>query len=88
LAHSLAVLKKGSLPIFIEKNALTEAQLVEVETSSIRPTWVPLSVRSDSKGYFLSVWGLYWGVFHLVCRLAKDAKQMKQANTRIAKGKV
>jgi hypothetical protein len=85
LAHSLGVLKKGSLPISIMKDALTEAQLEEVENSSVRPTWVPLAVTGDSTRYVLSVVGLYWGVFHLVRQLAKNARQMQQAEERIAK---
>lgn len=87
LAHSLGVLKKGSLPISIVKDTLTEAQLEEMENSSVRPIWVPLAVTGGSTKYVLSVWGLYWGVFHLVWRLAKSTNQMHQADKRIAKGK-
>jgi len=85
LAHSLGILKKGSLPICIKKDALTEAQLEEIENSSVRPPWVLPAVTKRSK-YVLSVWGLYWGVFHLLRRLAKDARQMRHAQKRLAKG--
>lgn len=73
LSHSLGVLRKGSLPIAIAKNSLTEAQLEEIENSSVRPAWVPLAVVGDSSKYILSVWGLYWGVFHLVYPSGKRA---------------
>lgn len=66
LAHSLGVLNRSSLPISISKSALTEDQLQEIEGTSVRPTWVPQAVTGDSTGYDLSVWGLYWGVFHMV----------------------
>ncbi len=88
LSHSLGVLKKGSLPIGIAKNSLTEAQLEEIENSKVRPVWVPLAVAGGPSKYDLSVWGLYWGVFHLVRRLAKDAKQMQKAEERISEGKI
>jgi len=66
LAHSLGVLNRSSLPISISKSALTEDQLQEIEGTSVRPTWVPQAVTGDSTGYDLSVWGLYWEVFHMV----------------------
>lgn len=88
LTHSLGVLKKGSSPTTIEKIALTEAQLQDIENSTARPTWVPLVVTGSSAGYVIAVVGLYWGVFHLVRRLAQEAKQMEQAEIRFGKGKI
>jgi hypothetical protein len=83
LAHSLGVLKRGSLPIAIHKDALTEEQIEEMEKSYIRPSWVPFAVKNNPKGdYILSVWGLYWGVFHLVGNLTKDTGQMQEAEKR------
>lgn len=83
LAHSLGVLSKGSLPISIRKSAFTEAQLKKIENASVRPTWVPQAVTGDSTEYDLSVWGLYWGVFHLVRQLAGNANQMQEAEKRL-----
>ncbi len=88
LAHSLGVLKKNSLPISIAKRPLTEAQLQEIENSSMRPAWAPLAVTGGPTKYVFSVVGLYWGVFHLVWRLAKNARQMQQAEDSIVKGKI
>jgi hypothetical protein len=88
LAHSLGVLKKGSLPLSIKKGALTEARLQELENASVRPNWVPLAVTGNSRAYVLSVVGLYWGVFDLVRRLAQSTKQMQQAEERIKTGKI
>lgn len=88
LAHSLGVLKRGSLPTAIEKTALSEAQLEEIENSTVRPTWVPLAVTGSSAGYVIAVVGLYWGTFHLVRRLAQETKQIEQAETRCGKAKI
>jgi hypothetical protein len=88
LAHSLGVLsvRKRSPRIVIRKDPLREDQLQEMETSSSRPCWVPLSVTADTAGYVLSVWGLYWGVFHLLKRLAMDTAQMQEAEKRLSRG--
>lgn len=83
LTHSLGVLSNSSLPICIRKGPLTEAQLRRIEDSSVRPSWAPQAVTRASIGYDLSVWGLYWGVFHLLRRLAKDTKQMQAAEKRL-----
>lgn len=55
----------------------------EIESATVRPTWVPQAVTCDSTGYNLSVWGLYWGVFHMVNGLAKNRKQMQDAESRL-----
>lgn len=88
LAHSLAVLKKGSFKVLFKKAPLTEAKLQEIEKSNVRPNWVPQAVTSDPKGHLVSVGGLYWGVFNLVRRLAQDTKQMQKAEERFRKGKI
>jgi len=80
---SLAVLNKRSLPISIRKSALTEAQLQEIDSVRMRPTWVLQAIMSHSTGYDLSVWGLYWGVFHMIGQLAKDTSQMQDAERRL-----
>lgn len=88
LAHALGVLKKGSVPLAIEKGPLTEAQLAEIENATTRPASVPQAVRKEGARYVLSVAGLYWGVFQMLRGLASNAKQMQQAEKRLASGKV
>jgi len=84
LAHSLGVLKKGVMPISIEKSPLGENQLENIEYSEMRPTWVPLAITylSVERKNLLSVSGLYWGVFQLLKRIARDEKQMQEAEKR------
>lgn len=84
LAHSLGVLEPGELATYIEKSPLTEVQMEEMEAANARPDWIPPAVTFFPTHHILSVGGLYWGVFHLLRRLARDTKQMQQAEKRIA----
>jgi hypothetical protein len=84
LTHSLGILKRRSLPIDIQKSPLVERQIVEIETSEKCPAWVPFAVERNSTEYVVSVWGLYWGVFHMVERLARSNEQMQQAESRFS----
>jgi hypothetical protein len=84
LSHSLGVLRKDSLPISIDKHALTETQLQQIENSGLRPHWVPLAVTGDTRKYILSVPGLYWGTFHMLQNLAKDRTQLELADRRMS----
>jgi hypothetical protein len=84
LAHSLGVLESGSIPTAITKGPLTLEQIEELETSQVRPRWVPFTVARNSSGNFVSVEGLYWGYFRLLENLVGDAAQMSAAESSLS----
>lgn len=89
LVHALGVLDKArGRRVIIKKSPLIEDQIEEMERSDIRPDWVSAAVTIDPANHIINVWGLYWGVFHLVRQLAKNADQMQAAEKRISSGKI
>ena len=87
LAHSLGRQTKTSLPVLIAKNRSEKDRIEELQQSTKRPESVPLAVRGDaSKGYVLSVEGLYWGVIQMLRKLAEDTEQMHEANITLGFG--
>lgn len=70
--------------ISITKSAVTEEQLVELDTSEKRPEWVgptiaPADTAAPGGAYVLSVPALYWGVQRVVRRLLSDEAQAAPA---------
>lgn len=59
---------------------ITEAQLVDLETSARRPEFLfPTLIHQPDGAVFLTVEPLYWGVRRMIERLSADDARMKTA---------
>ena len=86
LAHELGMDPEWSSGrTAILKGPLTDPQIEELETAESKPSWVPQPVGRRGRGWYVSVAGLYWGVFWLLRNLSADPRQMTAANKRLAK---
>jgi hypothetical protein len=99
LAHALGEDKQPGYTIRIRKCkehppmsgvhvGLSDTELTAIEGSATRPADLKLAVDGSGKVWDLRVESFYWGVFHLLCRLAADSAQMTDAQRRFAAGKI
>src|SRR5262245_30494529 len=95
-AHSLGVHGKAGYLIRVNKSVwrepekartgLTHQELDDLERSPVLPSPWPPALQGGGQQWDFCVESLYWGVFHLLWNLAKDAKQMQQAEMRFVSG--
>ncbi len=89
LAHELALDRKGSrTKVAILKKPLSEEQIVEMESSTARPSWLPQPIERRGRRWRLSVPGLYWGTFQVLKRLTLDRFQMDAAGKHLSRRRV
>jgi hypothetical protein len=67
---------------------LQEGQLEEIERSPTRPTWLSPGFSGAGRQWDLLAEGFYRDVFHMLWNLAKDKKQMNEAEKRFSKGQI
>ena len=65
---------------------LEESELQEIESSAVRPSWLPPGLSSSRQTWKLVVEAFYRDVFHMLWNLGKDAAQMTAAEKRFAGG--
>jgi hypothetical protein len=90
-AHALGLLRQGEPDICITKHAdaLSEAQLQEIECALARLNWLALAVdEAGHNSWRLSAESLYRGVFHILWNLVRDQNQMTQTERDFAAGRI
>lgn len=88
LTHALAVHGKSSYQIRVKKNSLHNEQIKQIEESPIRPNWLSPGLSGSGKQWTLDSRGFYRDVFHMFWNLAKDNKQMTEAEKRFLTGRI
>ncbi len=87
LIHTLGVKRRDSYQIQVIKNPLRNEQIEEVEESPAWPDWLPLGLSRSGEKWKLHAGGFYRGVFHMFWNLAKNERQMRQAEKRFSERK-
>jgi len=83
IEHSLGLYQPNEVRrSMIKKIRLTPKQIAYIESSEIKPAWLPPTITMSNSPFFnydINVMSLYWGTFRLICRLLKDKKQLEKA---------
>ncbi|MFC1952627.1 hypothetical protein ACFLWR_00660 [Chloroflexota bacterium] len=81
LTHALGLYKPSETRRSrIVKKRITPKQIVDIENSENRPTWLPPAIILSQSGFFrydINIPSLYWGVFRLLYNLLKDREQLE-----------
>lgn len=89
LAHSLGLKQEGNYRVQIEKDALSENEIEQIESSASAPgaavAYHPSSEGQDGpEAIILNVANLYWGVRVMLKRMTEDKQLMQDLGSKLA----